>query len=160
MGSRLTVLVVAVVLSVAFVGIVVKASPAQTATKEAAEAGTQTGGPREPLNAIGYCGPSYTANSAYMRVSVQVNQRSGNLQWGVYMRDSSKNNGPWRISVQLNGKQVDFKRQSYPAHGSLRASTYDSRFNDPVFHVDVWHRDEDTGRTYSEPSNACVWGLI
>jgi hypothetical protein len=91
-----------------------------------------------------------------------VNPLTGTLQWDVcplrsssHLRDNHRQGG-----VYLNGKKVDGFNQYYPPHGSLRKSTWDSRFNDPLVAIKASvsiEPNDDFGGGYWQPRNACKW---
>lgn len=88
-------------------------------------------------------------------MTVQVNTRTGTLQWGIYMHDPADDAGPWWVKVFVGGKKVDDKkppRQMYPPHGSLPRSKAKSG---KVFHIEARHVTTD-GRESFNVTNGCV----
>ncbi len=59
-----------------------------------------------------------TKNGNVGYISLQLSP-DGGLQWGAYMYKWWENNGLWIAGVYVDGRQVDFKHQLYPPHGSV-----------------------------------------
>lgn len=57
-----------------------------------------------------------------MSVAVQVNPKSGTLQWGVFAMPLVGIFATYDISVRVGKRQVDYKLQPYWPHGSLPKS--------------------------------------
>ena len=77
---------------------------------------------------------------------------SGTVAWGIYMHAYGANWGPWKVAVLVNGKQVDFKNQVYPPHGSVPPSRAPSG---SVFSIAAVHVDA-LGRIHRSRPNACI----
>ena len=86
-------------------------------------------------------------------IGVQVNPRNGYLQWGAYIgRYSGYNAGEWILSVYVNGRKVDGKRQNYHPHGSLPPRVARSG---SFFEIKFFHRSEIFGYVWYQPDNGC-----
>ncbi|HEY3562739.1 MAG TPA: hypothetical protein VGL05_34970 [Kribbella sp.] len=72
------------------------------------------------------CSPNYTDENKLGRLSVQQKGPGTSIQWGTYPKLPADR---YVVSIHIDAKKVDGKKQSYPPHGSLPARTWDRSKN-------------------------------
>ncbi|HZX06724.1 hypothetical protein [Kribbella sp.] len=77
-------------------------------------------------HSIHSCSPNYTDENKLGRLSVQQKGPGSSIQWGAYPKLPADR---YVVSIHVDAKKVDGKRQSYPPHGSLPARTWDRSKN-------------------------------
>lgn len=68
------------------------------------------------------CSPNYTDENKFGRLSVQQKGPGASIQWGTYPKLPADR---YVVSIHIDAKKVDGKKQGYPPHGSLPPRTWD-----------------------------------
>lgn len=77
-------------------------------------------------HSIHSCSPNYTDQNKLGRLSIQQRGPGTSIQWGTYPKLPAER---YVVTIHIDAKKVDGKKQSYPPHGSIPSRTWDSAKN-------------------------------